>query len=161
MPWNKRTQPTAIFRQTNSIDCRFPPPTSLSLCDCCNKQKQKMMMLAACRRAVRQPGLVQAVARQGRCFTASADESHSDFARQSKLETTEAESVNAFIQNTIDSNPVTLFMKGTPEYPQCGFSKQESCGSYRCQHAVLWAVGCSPIMRGADLVVTYFFLYHG
>ena len=26
------------------------------------------------------------------------------------------------IQNTIDSNDVVLFMKGTPDMPQCGFS---------------------------------------
>ncbi|GJL95725.1 MAG: glutaredoxin [Hyphococcus sp.] len=26
------------------------------------------------------------------------------------------------IQSTIDTNPVVLFMKGTPQFPQCGFS---------------------------------------
>lgn len=26
------------------------------------------------------------------------------------------------IQTTIDANPVMLFMKGTPSFPQCGFS---------------------------------------
>ena len=26
------------------------------------------------------------------------------------------------IQNTINDNPVVLFMKGTPDFPQCGFS---------------------------------------
>ncbi len=26
------------------------------------------------------------------------------------------------IKNTIASNPVVLFMKGTPDFPQCGFS---------------------------------------
>ena len=26
------------------------------------------------------------------------------------------------IQNTINENPVVLFMKGTPDFPQCGFS---------------------------------------
>lgn len=26
------------------------------------------------------------------------------------------------IRNTIASNPVVLFMKGTPDFPQCGFS---------------------------------------
>ena len=30
--------------------------------------------------------------------------------------------VNARIQGLIDSNPVFLFMKGTPTFPQCGFS---------------------------------------
>jgi len=28
------------------------------------------------------------------------------------------------IQETIDGNPVVLFMKGTPNFPQCGFSAQ-------------------------------------
>jgi monothiol glutaredoxin len=30
--------------------------------------------------------------------------------------------INARIQGLIDANPVFLFMKGTPEFPQCGFS---------------------------------------
>jgi monothiol glutaredoxin len=30
--------------------------------------------------------------------------------------------VNARIQAEIDENPVVLFMKGTPVFPQCGFS---------------------------------------
>ena len=29
---------------------------------------------------------------------------------------------NARIQNEIDETPVVLFMKGTPVFPQCGFS---------------------------------------
>ena len=37
------------------------------------------------------------------------------------------------IQNTINDNPVVLFMKGTPDFPQCGFSMRtaealKSCG---------------------------------
>jgi monothiol glutaredoxin len=37
------------------------------------------------------------------------------------------------IQNTIKENPVLLFMKGTPDLPQCGFSMRtaealKSCG---------------------------------
>ncbi|KAF9077996.1 monothiol glutaredoxin-5 [Rhodocollybia butyracea] len=27
------------------------------------------------------------------------------------------------IQNAVKANPVVLFMKGTPEYPECGFSR--------------------------------------
>jgi monothiol glutaredoxin len=27
-----------------------------------------------------------------------------------------------FIEKTINENPVVLFMKGTPDFPQCGFS---------------------------------------
>jgi len=30
--------------------------------------------------------------------------------------------VNARIQKLISENPVVLFMKGTPQFPQCGFS---------------------------------------
>ena len=28
------------------------------------------------------------------------------------------------IKQAVDSNPVMLFMKGTPDFPQCGFSSQ-------------------------------------
>ncbi|MCI5045810.1 MAG: Grx4 family monothiol glutaredoxin [Aquisalinus sp.] len=30
--------------------------------------------------------------------------------------------INAEIQSKIDSNDIMLFMKGTPQFPQCGFS---------------------------------------
>jgi monothiol glutaredoxin len=38
------------------------------------------------------------------------------------------------IKKQIDSNPVVLYMKGTPDFPQCGFSGRavqilEQCGS--------------------------------
>ncbi len=36
----------------------------------------------------------------------------------------EANPVFARIQADIDANPVVLFMKGTPVFPQCGFSAQ-------------------------------------
>jgi len=32
--------------------------------------------------------------------------------------------VNALIDNEVKSNDVVLFMKGTPTFPQCGFSGQ-------------------------------------
>lgn len=37
------------------------------------------------------------------------------------------------IKQAVDSNPVILFMKGTPQFPQCGFSARaaealKSCG---------------------------------
>ncbi|BCP54309.1 glutaredoxin [Kaistia sp. 32K] len=32
--------------------------------------------------------------------------------------------IKAFIQNEVESNDVVLFMKGTPAFPQCGFSGQ-------------------------------------
>jgi monothiol glutaredoxin len=34
----------------------------------------------------------------------------------------EAQSVHEFIDQTVRSNPVVLFMKGTAQFPQCGFS---------------------------------------
>ena len=33
-------------------------------------------------------------------------------------------SMNEFIDNEVKSNDVVLFMKGTPVFPQCGFSGQ-------------------------------------
>lgn len=33
-------------------------------------------------------------------------------------------SIKDAIQSTIDNNKVVLFMKGTPDFPQCGFSGQ-------------------------------------
>jgi monothiol glutaredoxin len=32
--------------------------------------------------------------------------------------------INDFIQSIVDKNEVVLFMKGTPNFPQCGFSGQ-------------------------------------
>ena len=32
--------------------------------------------------------------------------------------------INAFIDNEVKTNDVVLFMKGTPQFPQCGFSGQ-------------------------------------
>ena len=32
--------------------------------------------------------------------------------------------VKDFIQGEVDSNSIVLFMKGTPDFPQCGFSGQ-------------------------------------
>ena len=32
--------------------------------------------------------------------------------------------VNAYIDTEVKSNDVVLFMKGTPQFPQCGFSGQ-------------------------------------
>jgi monothiol glutaredoxin len=33
-------------------------------------------------------------------------------------------SIQDWIRNEVDSNDVVLFMKGTPNFPQCGFSGQ-------------------------------------
>jgi monothiol glutaredoxin len=32
--------------------------------------------------------------------------------------------IQTFIKNEVDSNDVVLFLKGTPAFPQCGFSGQ-------------------------------------
>ena len=32
--------------------------------------------------------------------------------------------INEFIDSSVKSNDVFLFMKGTPDFPQCGFSNQ-------------------------------------
>ncbi len=32
--------------------------------------------------------------------------------------------INQFIDNSVKTNDVFLFMKGTPDFPQCGFSSQ-------------------------------------
>jgi monothiol glutaredoxin len=32
--------------------------------------------------------------------------------------------INVFIENEIKSNDIVLFMKGTPQFPMCGFSSQ-------------------------------------
>ena len=36
------------------------------------------------------------------------------------------------IKQAIESNPVILFMKGTPEFPQCGFSSRSSQALTAC-----------------------------
>jgi monothiol glutaredoxin len=41
----------------------------------------------------------------------------------SKVEVEQME-VNERIQKQLGSNPVLLYMKGTPDFPQCGFSAQ-------------------------------------
>ena len=33
-------------------------------------------------------------------------------------------SISQFIENEVKNNDVVLFMKGTPQFPQCGFSGQ-------------------------------------
>jgi len=36
--------------------------------------------------------------------------------------TTETQTVEQFIDQTVKANPVVLFMKGSAQFPQCGFS---------------------------------------
>lgn len=41
-----------------------------------------------------------------------------------------SESLKQQIEQSIANNPVHVFMKGTPEWPQCGFSKA-TCDAFR------------------------------
>ncbi len=36
------------------------------------------------------------------------------------------------IKNTVEENPVVLFMKGSPDFPQCGFSMRTSQALKAC-----------------------------
>lgn len=49
--------------------------------------------------------------------------SHDDFAPKVKV-ATDDEGVQAFIDDAVKLHPITLFMKGTPVQPMCGFSQQ-------------------------------------
>ncbi len=50
--------------------------------------------------------------------------SHPDFAPQSKVTLESSSEVFAFIDKAVKDHKVMLFMKGTPEFPRCGFSAQ-------------------------------------
>eukprot|EP00940_MAST-03C_sp_MAST-3C-sp2_P002119 g2119.t1 len=50
--------------------------------------------------------------------------SHDDFAPQRKAKIEDGNSAEAFIKQAVEDNRVMVFMKGTPEQPQCGFSAQ-------------------------------------
>ena len=55
------------------------------------------------------------------------------------------------IDELVKSNPVVLFMKGTPDFPQCGFSAQT--GHFT---QVVWAettrLGCGVSRCGSTLM---------
>ena len=56
---------------------------------------------------------------------ASDGGSHDDFKPQRKaLEADSEEEINAILQQQVDNYKVLLYMKGTPQQPQCGFSQQ-------------------------------------
>ena len=55
-----------------------------------------------------------------RCLSGS----HSDFETVRKKVPATAEGVQAMIKEQVESPPVMLYMKGTPQQPQCGFSQQ-------------------------------------
>lgn len=46
---------------------------------------------------------------------------------------TDQEAVTARIKEHLASAPVVLFMKGTPDFPQCGFSAQAVAALRACQ----------------------------
>ncbi|CAE8741230.1 unnamed protein product [Polarella glacialis] len=62
---------------------------------------------------------------------------HSDFAPKSNVAGAETDKVQDMIKNLVTTNKVVLFMKGSPDAPQCGFSKavagalqDEGCADY-------------------------------
>lgn len=52
-----------------------------------------------------------------------ADDSHDDFKPQVHTDSASDDAVNAIIDSDVKDNAVFLYMKGTPEAPQCGFSR--------------------------------------
>lgn len=40
--------------------------------------------------------------------------------------------INQKIQSLLDEHPIVLFMKGTPQFPQCGFSMRTSQALQAC-----------------------------
>ncbi|CAM9403640.1 unnamed protein product [Ectocarpus fasciculatus] len=65
---------------------------------------------------------------QRRRFAAASGEdedgSDDDFKPKRKAVPEGADEVSGLIKKQVESNPVMLYMKGTPAQPQCGFSKQ-------------------------------------
>ena len=58
-------------------------------------------------------------------FRNVSSDSHDDFKPKKKVVVPEGlEDVTAMIDEQVKSNPVMLYMKGTPARPQCGFSMQ-------------------------------------
>ena len=54
-----------------------------------------------------------------------SSDSHDDFKPKRKVVVPEGlEDVTAMIDEQVKTNPVMLYMKGTPARPQCGFSMQ-------------------------------------
>mmetsp|Transcript_93747 Transcript_93747/g.235391 ORF Transcript_93747/g.235391 Transcript_93747/m.235391 type:complete len:170 (+) Transcript_93747:105-614(+) len=49
--------------------------------------------------------------------------SHSDFAPQSHVKGTKDDEVQQKLKKLVEDNKVVLFMKGSPDMPQCGFSR--------------------------------------
>jgi len=55
-----------------------------------------------------------------------SDDSHDDFKPQKKVavDLSDAKAVQALLAQQVKENPVIVYMKGTPDRPQCGFSQQ-------------------------------------
>ncbi|XP_010545782.1 PREDICTED: monothiol glutaredoxin-S15, mitochondrial [Tarenaya hassleriana] len=58
-----------------------------------------------------------------RCFSSSPNDpdTHDDFKPTNKV-TGSAESLKDIVEQDVKENPVMIYMKGVPEFPQCGFS---------------------------------------
>ncbi|WIA19076.1 hypothetical protein OEZ85_003730 [Tetradesmus obliquus] len=74
-------------------------------------------------RSLRAAGWLPQQLQQLRSFAVvSGDDSHDDFKPKYKQEPVAAEDVDAVIKQDIGSNKVFIYMKGSPDSPQCGFS---------------------------------------
>merc|ERR1711862_937427 len=63
---------------------------------------------------------LQQTNRQIAFYSSSSDNSHSDFAPKRK--SIEGDDVQKMIHEHVTNNKIMLYMKGTPNQPQCGFS---------------------------------------
>jgi monothiol glutaredoxin len=75
-------------------------------------------------------------------------ESHPDFAPQRKAPALDTDAnVKAFVDELLGEHKTFLFMKGTPEAPQCGFSQQV----VRILHVQGAAFGSANVLESAEL----------
>ncbi|CAN8259207.1 unnamed protein product [Cochlearia groenlandica] len=49
-------------------------------------------------------------------------DTHDDFKPTTKSPSGSTDSLKDIVENDVKENPVMIYMKGVPEYPQCGFS---------------------------------------
>ena len=75
-----------------------------------------MRSAVACMR----PGMVPGMFMQVAPFVSTSKESDADF--QPKIQAEDVD-IKSKIANLISSNSVVIFMKGSPDAPQCGFSR--------------------------------------
>mmetsp|Transcript_6798 Transcript_6798/g.8582 ORF Transcript_6798/g.8582 Transcript_6798/m.8582 type:complete len:154 (+) Transcript_6798:206-667(+) len=74
---------------------------------------------------------IQLQTQMQQCYFSSrvnGDGSDSDFAPESKVKTdpNDEDGMKKFLKSAVDNHDVLLFMKGSPEAPQCGFSAKVS-----------------------------------